>query len=798
MTCLSRTSVRRLATSLLGVAAVVLGGCSSTPWVANPPLMPGVKAALQPTPEVPVTAAVVAPTRAAVVPAQKEDALLALPAGRAERRFSVVLNNATPEVLFMALLAETPLSVAVDPSVKGPLSISLKDVTLREALDLLRELHGLEYKVIGRHILVSAAQLQTRIFTVDYPSFNRSGRSEVRVLSGSITGNASPSTPNSSQSIQNGSGGGGTSGAAESSRISTAQKNDLWGELESTVKLLIGEKEGRSVVVSPQTGNIVVRALPREIRAINDYLEATRVSVQRQVMLEAKVVEVQLRDSERTGINWAAFRFGLSTRASGGVVSPGGSLSPIGSGASIGDGLLTVNPGVALEAAATAAGSLLGLAFQTRNFAAVLDFLGTQGNTQVLSSPRIATMNNQKAVLKVGTDDFFVTSISSTTTAVGNTTATTPNIGVQPFFSGISLDVTPNIDAQGFITLHVHPSVSTVSERTKIINLGTQGSYALPLASSEINESDAVVRAHDGNIIAIGGLMRQASVNSDSGVPGTEGTGIFRKLLGGQTNRLSEKRELVILLKPTIVDPASEDVEARRDALQRLLDWTETQPMKPMRLGIPSAAVRKGVDNDVQTGAVSQASTGSPVALSWAAMAMSFGDSANASSGVATIPTPPPSSTTSAPVLTAQTATGLMLVATTRASGIKAAQRLPVIAVARSVVADKAFASRQQAAALAMASPAPLPLLPKAPLSPVHLPVGGNPAAMPQHEPIRTLFEPGFSQGWIKPVSLQRNGAMIRTAEPKTAWKSLLDRSSTLGLRLPPPHQGAPPWRIET
>jgi hypothetical protein len=222
----------------------------------------------------------------------------------------------------------------------------------------------------------------------------------------------------------------------------------------------------------------------------------------------------------------------------------------------------------------------------------VLDFLGTQGNTQVLSSPRIATMNNQKAVLKVGTDDFFVTSISSTTTAVGNTTATTPNIGVQPFFSGISLDVTPNIDANGFITLHVHPSVSSVSERTKVINLGTQGSYSLPLASSEINESDAVVRAYDGNIIAIGGLMRQASVNSDSGVPGTEGSGVFRKLLGGQTSRLSEKRELVILLKPTIVDPSQEDSELRRDALQRLLDWTDTQPvLKPAKTEAPRAAV---------------------------------------------------------------------------------------------------------------------------------------------------------------------------------------------------------------
>jgi MSHA biogenesis protein MshL len=193
----------------------------------------------------------------------------------------------------------------------------------------------------------------------------------------------------------------------------------------------------------------------------------------------------------------------------------------------------------------------------------------------VLSSPRIATMNNQKALLKVGTDDFFVTSISTTTNSTGNTSTTTPNIGVQPFFSGISLDVTPSITADGFITLHIHPAVSTVVERNKVLNLGTLGTYSLPLASSDINETDAVVRARDGQIIAIGGLMRQASVNSDSGLPGAQGT-LWRKMFGGQTNNLTEKRELVILLKPTVIDPNVED-EGTADSLSRLLEWTEAQ-----------------------------------------------------------------------------------------------------------------------------------------------------------------------------------------------------------------------------
>lgn len=494
------------------------------------------------------------------------------PPSRTARRFSLVLNGATPETVFMSLLAETPLSVAVDPGVKGPMGISLKDVTLREALDLLRELHNLEYKVVGRHILVAPAQMQTRIFTIDYPSFNRVGRSDSRVISGSITGSG---TGGSSSGGSGGSGGGSngsTGSSSEGSRITTTQKNELWVEVESTIKLLVGDKEGRHVIVSPQTGNIVVRALPKEMRTVQDYLASTRASIERQVMLEAKVVEVQLRDSERTGINWGAFKAGLSLRASGGVAGPGVGLSPTGS---LAGGLINFTPGSALTAAATNAGAVLGLAFQTSNFASVLEFLGTQGNTQVLSSPRIATMNNQKALLKVGTDDFFVTSISTTTNSTGNTSTTTPNIGVQPFFSGISLDVTPSITADGFITLHIHPTVSTVVERNKVLNLGTLGTYSLPLASSDINETDAVVRARDGQIIAIGGLMRQASVNSDSGLPGAQGT-MWRKLFGGQTERLTEKRELVILLKPTVIDANSDD-EGTADSLQRLLQWTETQ-----------------------------------------------------------------------------------------------------------------------------------------------------------------------------------------------------------------------------
>jgi MSHA biogenesis protein MshL len=166
----------------------------------------------------------------------------------------------------------------------------------------------------------------------------------------------------------------------------------------------------------------------------------------------------------------------------------------------------------------------------------------------VLSSPRIATLNNQKAVLKVGTDEFFVTNISTTTTTTGTTNTVSPTITVEPFFSGIALDVTPQIDEAENITLHIRPSISAVSEKQKTLNLGSLGVFTLPLASSNVSETDSVVRVQDGNIVAIGGLMKQEQAAGSDGLPGASSFPLF-----GQKGRAFRKREIVILLKPTII-----------------------------------------------------------------------------------------------------------------------------------------------------------------------------------------------------------------------------------------------------
>jgi MSHA biogenesis protein MshL len=309
---------------------------------------------------------------------------------------------------------------------------------------------------------------------------------------------------------------------------------------------------------------LVIRAMPDELRNVDLYLKATQLSVDRQVILEAKILEVELNDSYQSGINWASFasfRGPHDNRVSTGFLSPGTTLTPLpfagGQPPEMASGAgLAASTGFSLSNVAASAGSMFGMAFQTSNFAALISFLESQGTVHVLSSPRIAAMNNEKAVLKIGTDEFFVTGVTTTTnsTTTGNTI--TPSVTLQPFFSGVVLDVTPQIDDKGNILLHVHPSVSQVSTVNKLVSLGTAGSLNLPLAASSTSEMDSMVRGQDGRVVAIGGLMRQSSTGDVSQVPGAGNLPIVGALFRNKSN-VHQKRELVVLIKPTIVEGAS-------------------------------------------------------------------------------------------------------------------------------------------------------------------------------------------------------------------------------------------------
>ena len=518
-----------------------------------------------------------------------------------ESKFDLSVNNTPAAQVFMAIVSGTRYSMLLHPDVSGNITLNLKDVSVFDALDAIRELYGYDYKVEGTRIYIQSAALQTRIFQVSYLSGLRAGTSSLRVSSGSVsdTTTATGQTPtlanrvefaknklsnqNTPASITNESG-------RDESKVMTVTSTDFWGELDTALHTIVGDEKGRSVVISPSSGVIVIRAMPEELKHVAAYLKAAQISVERQVILEAKIVEVQLLDAYQSGINWGAFKTGPNSAASAGllgsstagngVIAPGvagvGGITP---NLLNGGGPLTAVPGQNLlntPLAGQPAGTLFGMAFQTSNFGALLSFLESQGNTHVLSSPRIATLNNQKAVLKVGTDSFFVTGVTGGTPGYLGYPATPPTVTVQPFFSGIALDVTPRIDQNGEIILHVHPSVSSVTTVNTVLNMGAQfGTFNLPLASSTVSETDSIVRARDGQIVAIGGLMRQASFDNESGLPG------LSKSVFGQISQSNEKRELVILLKPSVVDGDkgwAEDIARSRERVNALSSTQEDKP----------------------------------------------------------------------------------------------------------------------------------------------------------------------------------------------------------------------------
>jgi MSHA biogenesis protein MshL len=324
-----------------------------------------------------------------------------------------------------------------------------------------------------------------------------------------------------------------------------------------------------------------------------------RLSVERQVMIEAKVVDVTLNNAYQAGINWAAFP--NSHRVTAGVF---GSNTQLGTTGTLftGSQAITVNPagrtlnttvlgtglaGTAVSAAGAAGAGVFGLAVQTKDFAALIQFLESQGNVQVLSSPRVAALNNQKAVLKVGTDQFFVTNVTGTPvqTSGGVTTAIQLIPTLNSFFSGVSLDITPQIDEDGNIFLHIHPLVSNVVQQNLTFNFGGVANAAdttLPLAKSSINETDTVVRVQDGNIVALGGLMKLDVANDRSGIPVLQDIpgvgGLF-----GNTTRTRIKRELVILLKPTVIKGEKdwdESIEQTRDRMQNFGSGARLSPFE--------------------------------------------------------------------------------------------------------------------------------------------------------------------------------------------------------------------------
>lgn len=469
------------------------------------------------------------------------------------KRFRIQANDVDANAFFASLVKGTEFSVALHPDVSGTITVNLTDVTLDEVLSVVQDLYGYQIEKVGKVIQIYPAGLRTVTIPVDYLQFKRNGRSLTSITTGTVTNSSSSSSSSSSDTSSTGSSN--TSSSKGGTEIETTSESDFWPQLEQAVSQLVGSGQGQSVVITPQAGVITIRAYPDEIREVRNFIGESQKRLHRQVILEAKILEVTLSDGYQQGIDWSK------------AFTSNGTNYTIGQGTPVTTGTPATLPG--LDTVGSLLGGQANLVISSGSFDAVISFMATQGDLNVLSSPRVTASNNQKAVIKVGTDSYFVTDFSTNIDSSSTTSTTSTDIELTPFFSGISLDVTPQIDNDGSVLLHVHPAVIDVTEETKNINTGSSGTVSLPLATSSIRESDSVIRAQDGDVVVIGGLMKSNTLDRTSKVPFLGDVPALGHLFRN-TTQYTEKTELVILLKPTVVgvNTWQKEIERSRDLLQ--------------------------------------------------------------------------------------------------------------------------------------------------------------------------------------------------------------------------------------
>ena len=479
-----------------------------------------------------------------------------VPAAKAPELYDIDVKDSPARSFFMSLVADTHYNMVVHPDVDGTISLTLSDVTIEEVMAVTQRVYGYEYERTRSGFIVMPARLEARVFHVDYLNLRREGTAQTRISSGDAMRDV-------------GDAGGSESGATPGSVVNTVGLTDFWQEIEVALRSLVGDAEGRNVVLSPQSNLVVVRGLPSELREVETYLEQVQGNMVRQVIMEAKILEVELSEGFQAGINWAALAEPGSDQIIFGQTGGGTLLGESGTSDVAGESgdLNPINPDLVNGTLTSAFGGMFSIAASAGDFTAFIELLQTQGDVQVLSSPRVSTINNQKAVIKVGNEEFFVTDIATTTVTGAGATTSTPDITLTPFFSGIALDVTPQVSRAGDVILHIRPSVTEVVDRRKeIVVAGSDQS--LPLAFSTVRETDSIVRARSGQIVVIGGLMQESRRNETASTPVLGSIpGVGR--LFQHTKQTMRKTELVILLRPVVVMSDADWDHALGDAARR-------------------------------------------------------------------------------------------------------------------------------------------------------------------------------------------------------------------------------------
>ena len=465
-----------------------------------------------------------------------------------ERLYSFSLRDADIREVLMALSKQTSFNIVVDQDIQGRVTVDLKNVTMVEALDTLTELLDLGYKIKQNIIRVSKPALEARIFSLQYVNLKRTGSSSTTAAigtSGGLVTGTTPGTTGVTGTVGTVGTTGTVGGTTGSTSVNTSTATDLWTDIETGLTKILSP--AGKMVVDKQSGNILVTDLPKFLDRVAGFLESVEGSVQRQVLIEARIIEVVLTGEYRLGLNWGAIVQAAALRGAS-TISPVFSASPT---------------RILGQRLSPAVGDFQ-IGVTSTDFAALLDVISRQGEVNVISSPKLATLNNQTAVIRAGTDEvFFETRVQETTSGVGalGQTQTTRTVTPRTVTIGVVLGITPQIGPDGNVVLHIRPTVTEKKSEAK-----SPAGDVFPVL--DVREADMVVRAREGQVIIIGGLMQEKRTNSDNKVPilgDLPGIGrLFRS-----TEQEVRKTELVVLLSATVMVGKKADEITSRE-LERL------------------------------------------------------------------------------------------------------------------------------------------------------------------------------------------------------------------------------------
>jgi MSHA biogenesis protein MshL len=474
-------------------------------------------------------------------------------------RLSLNIKEADLHEILLLITKDSALNLVMEPGIDGVIpALDLKNVTIPEALDFILPNMGLEYRLKGNLLSVGRLKMQTQLFYLNYIAASRSGTRDMRLTTRSQVGGSGSSVSAGGQ--QSGSGSEGGSSSENQSTLTTANHSEVWADLQTGLENIIfpedtaenpaqqsesgpsttatKDKAGRQLLINPHAGVIMIHAEPKALEEAANYIDVVEKSAQRQVLIEARVVEVTLSKDHQLGVNWTAI-LNPSSAFTGLLPSANGVASPS----------LSVSTGSVMNQSVNPSMGHIQYSISNGKVGAVIDALSRQGQLRVLSSPHVSALNNQKAVIRVVREEVFFTQSSVVSQSVGPT-VTTENIENQIVPIGVVLDIIPQISMNGEIILSINPSISELVEiRTFTTDDGNAVSTQPVIDRRDL---DTVAKVNSGETVLIAGILRERKSEDLRGVPWLMNVPFIGNAFR-RTEQSLERTELVILITPTLL-----------------------------------------------------------------------------------------------------------------------------------------------------------------------------------------------------------------------------------------------------